>query len=127
MEKATAQYYQYFAGAFFRCLPGACLVLHDDRNELTRNIADYVTRQGVLNSYEAMEKKSLQAGFTKIDFTNEDIYAYVLVDGYVQESALGLDRTTQRQPLPASPMKPEYSESLQHYLLNKLPPLRTTQ
>ena len=102
-------------------------VLHEDRNTLTRNIADYVTRQGVLSSFDAMEKKATQAGFVKIDFDNEDIYSYMLVPGYVPESASGLNREIKRQPLPVTPLKPEYTESLQHYLLKNLPIVRSEQ
>ena len=43
-------------------------ILHDQRNELTRTIADYVTREGILTSYALMEKKATQAGYIKIDF-----------------------------------------------------------
>ena len=96
-------------------------ILHDQRNELTRTIADYVTREGILTSYALMEKKATQAGYIKIDFDDEDIYTYLPIPGYIPDIDILSERSVQLPPLPVSPLKPEYTESLQQYIFQKLP------
>lgn len=102
-------------------------ILHDDRNNLTRTIADYLTREGILNSFSEMEKKAVQAGYQPIDLYNEDIYEYVLIPGYTSNHAIGLDRIVQKNPVPVSPLKYEYTESLQQWLVNELAQNRSLQ
>lgn len=95
-------------------------VLHEDRNELTRTIADYVTREGILTSFSYLEQKALQTGYQPIDYYNEDIYQYQLVEGYYGEKTVASDRTLEKIPLPVSPLRPEYSLSLRQWLKSQL-------
>lgn len=102
-------------------------VLHEERNNLTRTIADYVTREGILTSFSYLRQKAQQNGYQPIDYYNEDIYEYQLIDGYYGEKAVAAKRAVEKSPLPVSPLRPEYSLSLQQWLQSKLKILRNIQ
>lgn len=95
-------------------------VLQEDRNALARDIADLITEEGILTSYARMEERAKEAGFYEIDFANEDIYSYVVMDGY---SGVGMTPETSvkiPQAMSEGLIKPEYSQSLQQWLSERI-------
>ena len=50
--------------------------LHEERSNLTRMIADYLTREGQITSFDEMEKRAQQAGYIPIDMNDEETYTY---------------------------------------------------
>ena len=96
-------------------------LLQEERADYSRQIADLTTDEGILTAYKAMLRRAEQAGFTEIDFTDEDEYAYVIVDGY---TGTGINSEAPEQNNPqaefVSLVKPEYTESLQEWLYNRI-------
>ena len=96
-------------------------VLQEDRADYSRQIADLTTDEGILTAYKTMQQRAEQAGFTDIDFYNDDEYAYVIVDGY---TGTGINTEADQQDAPqievVSLVKPEYTESLQEWLYKRI-------
>lgn len=95
--------------------------LQEERAEYSRNIADLTTDEGILTSYKTMQERAARAGFTEIDFDDENQYAYVIVDGY---TGTGINtenpvQETSRTEI-VSLIKPEYTQSLQEWLYNRI-------
>ena len=96
-------------------------LLHEDRASYSRQIADLTTDEGILTSYKMMQERAEKAGFTEIDFSDEDQYEYVVVDGY---TGAGINTVSQPQEINGteviSLVKPEYTESLQDWLYKNI-------
>lgn len=96
-------------------------LLQEERSDYSRQIADLTTDEGILTAYKAMQQRAEQAGFTDIDFTDEDEFAYVIVDGY---TGTGINSEAPEQETPrteyVSLVKPEYTESLQEWLYKRI-------
>ena len=93
---------------------------HTQRNDLMRQIAEYQTRTGALTSFETMRRRAEQSGYVDIDFYDDASYVYVALDGYnpyARFSDAGLFRPSTP---PVSPLRPEYTISLQYYLQQQL-------
>ncbi len=91
-------------------------VLHDERSSLTRMIADNLTQEGQITSFFEMEKRARQAGYIPIDMYDEEVYTYLPVAGFQDESFSSLNGVSQINSIPVSIVKPEYTESLQRWL-----------
>ena len=95
--------------------------LQEERAEYSRSIADLTTDEGILTSFKTMEERASRAGFTDIDFDDEDQYAYVIIDGY---TGTGINTESQVQETSltevVSLIKPEYTQSLQEWLYNRI-------
>ncbi len=96
--------------------------LQEERAEYSRNIADLTTDEGILTAYKTMQERAARAGFTEIDFEDNDQYAYVIVDGY---TGAGINTEPQIQEPSSlteivSLIKPEYTESLQEWLYKRI-------
>ena len=95
--------------------------LQSERSEYSRTIADLTTDEGVLTAFKAMQTRAERAGFTEIDFTDDDQYAYVIVDGYtgtgIHTESIGRDTSSHEV---VSMIKPEYTESLQDWLYKQI-------
>lgn len=95
--------------------------LQEERAEYSRNIADLTTDEGILTSFKTMQERAARAGFTEIDFDDEDQYAYVIIDGY---TGTGINTEVQVQETSltevVSLIKPEYTQSLQDWLYNRI-------
>ena len=95
--------------------------LQNERSEYSRTIADLTTDEGVLTAYKNMQDRAEKAGFTDIDFYDEDQFAYVIVDGY---TGTGINTESEPQKIPQSEVvsliKPEYTESLQEWLYKRI-------
>lgn len=96
-------------------------LLQEERSDFSRQIADLTTDEGILTAYREMQKRAELAGFTDIDFTDEDEFAYVIVDGY---TGTGINSEAHEQDTPrteyVSLVKPEYTESLQEWLYKRI-------
>ena len=96
-------------------------LLQEDRADYSRQIADKTTDEGILTAYKTMQERAAQAGFTDIDFTDSSQYEYVVVNGY---TGAGINTVEQPQEAPSSEVvslvKPEYTESLQDWLVNRI-------
>ena len=96
-------------------------LLQEERADFSRQIADLTTDEGILTAYRAMQKRAEQAGFTDIDFYDDDQYAYVIVDGY---TGTGINSEAPASEVPltevVSLIKPEYTESLQEWLYRRI-------
>ena len=95
--------------------------LQTERADYSRNIADLTTDEGILTAYKTMKERASRAGFTEIDFDDDDQYAYVIVDGYTG-TGINTELPSQDAPLPeiVSLIKPEYTESLQEWLFKRI-------
>ena len=95
--------------------------LQEERAEYSRSIADPTTDEGILTAYKTMQERAARAGFTEIDFDDEDQYAYVIIDGY---TGTGINTEAQVQETSltevVSLIKPEYTQSLQDWLYNRI-------
>ena len=95
--------------------------LQEERAEYSRSIADLTTDEGILTAYKTMQERAARAGFTEIDFDDEDQYAYVIIDGY---TGTGINTEAQVQETSltevVSLIKPEYTQSLQDWLYNRI-------
>lgn len=96
-------------------------VLQEERADYSRQIADKTTDEGILTAFKTMQNRAEEAGFTVIDFDDDDQYAYVIVDGY---TGTGINTENSGQETPqteiVSLVKPEYTESLQEWLYNRV-------
>jgi len=90
--------------------------LHEERSNLSRMIADYLTREGQITSFFEMEKRAQQAGYIPIDMNDEESYTYLPIAGFRDEDFSGLDSVPRNFSIPVSIVKPEYTESLQRWL-----------
>jgi ribosomal protein S8 len=90
--------------------------LHEERSNLTRMIADYLTREGQITSFDEMEKRAQQAGYIPIDMNDEETYTYLPIAGFREDNYSGLDNVPRNLSIPVSIVKPEYTESLQRWL-----------
>lgn len=96
-------------------------LLHEDRANYSRQIADLTTDEGILTAYKKMQERAEEAGFSEIDFTDDSQYEYVIVDGYT-----GTGINTVSQPVETggteviSLIKPEYTQSLQDWLYKNI-------
>ncbi len=92
-----------------------------ERSEYSRTIADLTTDEGVLTAFKAMQSRAEKAGFTEIDFYDDEQYAYVIVDGYtgtgINTEPIKRDISTHEV---VSMIKPEYTESLQEWLYKQI-------
>lgn len=95
-------------------------VLQQQRSDITQQIADQTTDEGMLTSYKSMQQRAQQAGFVDIDFDNEDIYSYVIVDGYTGTGINAIITQKQAEAITESLVKPEYSQSLQQWLAERI-------
>ena len=95
--------------------------LQSERSEFSRTIADLTTDEGVLTAYKNMQSRAERAGFSDIDFTDDEQYAYVVVDGY---TGTGINTESEISNIPqnevVSLIKPEYTESLQDWLYKRI-------
>ncbi|MHC1771358.1 MAG: hypothetical protein AB9907_06390 [Flexilinea sp.] len=101
--------------------------LHAERSDLSRTIADYITKEGKITAFAEMEKRALQAGYIDIDILDEEVYSYVLVPGFSKDFYSGLEVVNQRVAAPVSAVKPEYTESLQQWLNGEISIQRSDQ
>ena len=96
-------------------------LLQEERADYSRQIADLTTDEGILTAFKTMQKRAEEAGFTDIDFYDEDQYAYVIVDGY---TGTGINSEVSESETPrtetVSLIKPEYTESLQEWLYDRV-------
>ena len=95
--------------------------LQAERSEYSRTIADLTTDEGVLTEFKTMQSRAEKAGFTEIDFYDDEQYAYVIVDGY---TGTGINTEPIERDISAhevvSMIKPEYTESLQEWLYKQI-------
>ena len=96
-------------------------LLQEERADYSRQIADLTTDEGILTAYKMMLDRAQKAGFTEIDFTEDDQYEYVVIDGY---TGAGIN-TVSKEPVAAaaeviSLIKPEYTESLYEWLYKRV-------
>lgn len=94
--------------------------LQEERSERSRQVADLTTDEGVLTSYESMMKRAQDAGYVPIDFTNQDEYTYLIIDGYNGTGVKGVPRATENEPVGGSLLKPEYTVSLWQWLQEQI-------
>lgn len=94
--------------------------LHAKRNSLIRQIAEYQTRTGALTSFSMMRQRAENAGYIDIDFYNHDLYEYVVLDGYNPNNRYNDANNFRPVPPPVSPLRPEYTISLQQVLEREL-------
>lgn len=95
-------------------------VMQDTRNEYAQRIADLITDRGMLTSYNTMKKRAEKAGYREIDYQNDSLYRYMIVDGY---SGTGIRSRETRIPgntASDSLMRPEYTQSLQQWLAERI-------
>lgn len=90
--------------------------LHAERSELSRTIADMIMQEGQLTAFAAMETRARRAGYFDINFRDEETYTYLLVPGFTGEYHTGLDSVIRQENIAISPIKPEYSQSLQQWI-----------
>ncbi len=95
--------------------------LQEERAEYSRNIAALTTDEGILTSYKTMQERAARAGFTEIDFDDEDQYTYVIIDGYTG-TGINTEAHVQETSMTevVSLIKPEYTQSLQDWLYNRI-------
>ncbi|MBQ4512918.1 MAG: hypothetical protein II969_07990 [Anaerolineaceae bacterium] len=95
--------------------------LQEERAEYSRNIAALTTDEGILTSYKTMQERAARAGFTEIDFDDEDQYTYVIIDGYTG-TGINTEEHVQETSMTevVSLIKPEYTQSLQDWLYNRI-------
>ena len=95
--------------------------LQEERAEYSRNIAALTTDEGILTSYKTMQERAVRAGFTEIDFDDEDQYTYVIIDGYTG-TGINTEAHVQETSMTeiVSLIKPEYTQSLQDWLYNRI-------
>ena len=95
--------------------------LQEERSDYSRQIADLTTDEGILTAYKTMQSRAERAGFSEIDFDDEDQYAFVIVDGY---TGTGINTESPVSDVPltevVSLIKPEYTESLQEWLYKRI-------
>lgn len=93
---------------------------HAKRNDLMRQIAEYQTRTGALTSFDTMRRRAEQSGYVDIDFYDDATYVYIPLNGYDPHARFsGADLFYPSAP-PASPLRPEYTISLQYFLRQRL-------
>lgn len=93
---------------------------HAHRNDLMRQIAEYQTRAGALTAYAVMRQRAEQLGYVDIDFYNDAEFVYLTLDGFDPDGALKhMDRFTP-MTIPVSPLRPEYTISLQTFLERRM-------
>lgn len=96
-------------------------MLQEERADYSRQIADLTTDEGILTAFKTMQKRAEDAGFTDIDFYDEDQYTYVIVDGY---TGTGINTEVSGSEAPQTEMislvKPEYTQSLQEWLYDRV-------
>ena len=96
-------------------------LLQEERSQYSRDIADLTTEEGILTSYRTMQERAERMGFMDIDFYNEDEYAFVVVDGYTGTGINTVpEEITTREPEMVSLIRPEYTESLQEWLMKRI-------
>ncbi|MBR6090873.1 MAG: hypothetical protein IKP86_13130 [Anaerolineaceae bacterium] len=95
--------------------------LQEERATFSRKIADMTTDEGAYTSYKVLQSRAEEAGFVDIDFTDDEQYAYVIVDGYTG-TGINTDPGFEDSRLPdvISLIKPEYTESLQEWLYKRI-------
>lgn len=93
---------------------------HAHRNELMRQIAEYQTRTGALTAYTAMRQRASQLGYVDIDFYDDSEYVYLRLDGFDPDGALKHMDSFTPMTIPVSPLRPEYTISLQTFLEQRL-------
>ena len=96
-------------------------LLQEERADYSRQIADLTTEEGILTSYQAMQKRAEEMGFTEIDFYDENQYEFVIIDGY---TGAGINTVPEEMEFTGeeivSLIRPEYTESLQEWLLKRI-------
>ncbi len=96
-------------------------LLQSERSGFSRSIADLTTDEGRLTSYKTMHDRAEKAGFTEIDINDESQYEYVIVDGYTGTGINSVENYVEiPQPAVVSLIRPEYTESLQEWLYNRI-------
>lgn len=89
---------------------------HTRRNDLMRQIAEYQTRSGALTAYPTMRQRAAQLGYVDIDFYNDAEFLYLELDGFDPDGALKHMDSFTPMTIPVSPLRPEYTISLQTFL-----------
>ena len=96
-------------------------LLQEERADYSRQIADLTTDEGRLTAFKKMQERAQAAGYMDIDFYDTDQYAFVIVDGY---TGTGINTAEQIPEVSESEIvsliKPEYTESLQEWLINRI-------
>ena len=96
-------------------------VLHEERNTLLQDIANGETQEGKLTAYNVMKERAKEAGYFEVDTLNEDVCEYVVVDGYTGKISLDFKNDNSLKPsITSALIKPEYTISLQQWLLDQL-------
>ncbi len=95
-------------------------VLHQERSDLSRTIADMIMQEGSLTAFTEMENRARRAGYVDIDFRDEDSYTYLPVPGFTGAYHSGLDSVIRQENIAVSSIKPEYSQTLQQWLNENL-------
>ena len=95
-------------------------VLQEQRSEYSRQVANRTTDEGVLTAFEEMKKRAEEAGFTEIDFSNEDLSTYLVLDGYTGTGIKTENKPVEVTVVSGSLLKPEYTQSLQQVLFERI-------
>lgn len=95
-------------------------VLQEQRSEYSRQVANRTTDEGVLTAFEEMKKRAAEAGFTEIDFSNQDSSTYLVLDGYTGTGIKTENKPVEVSVVSGSLLKPEYTQSLQQVLSERI-------
>lgn len=95
-------------------------MLEWDRNAMTQQIADLTTEEGKYTAFEVMKARADKAGYVDINFYDENLYDYIIVDGYTGTGINSVRPEKKVEQFGDTFIRPEYTQSLQQWLAQKI-------